>query len=133
MLYAPGGDNLSQEVAVGGTIRRDLGPWACFWHVDYGEWNADSVVSDILTITSVSGSRISGTGNDPTFGTYEVEGLDSQFAVTLSYHGREEQENLVGVVILKKDPVPDILTGAWWQFTRTGEVVGGSVECTRSP
>jgi hypothetical protein len=59
------------------------------------------------------------------YGDYQIEGKISTFAITISYSGKTNTEDMVGVVILIKSGKKNKLEGVWWQYGETHALKGG--------
>lgn len=101
------------------------GPWKCEWFIDEPAGHVPDNVTDMLNITKVRGSRIAGEGSNTIYGPYRIEGVVSNFAITLRYSGTTATEPMVGVVILMKAARKDRLEGMWWQYGEAHRFKGG--------
>lgn len=115
----------------GAEVKRLAGEWACAWTVEEGEHEGANPIQDTLTFSVITDRRIKGLGHNSTYGPYEFEGRNSDFAVTLTYGGKRTNENFIGTAILLKQPQAGLLIGSWRQFGRDGKFVGGSVRCQK--
>jgi hypothetical protein len=71
-----------------------------------------------------------GTGTNPDYGNYYLEGRPGAFAVTLSYRGEGDAKDLLGVVILKRK-TPTKLNGVWCQYSVDGSLRSGKTTWER--
>ena len=103
------------------------GQWSATWTVTNPPNHPKSGLSDIVELTSFSGDEFKGTGQNSDFGKYDVEGRDAKFAVSLLLRGQDAADTLIGMAILKKDPLIETLEGPWAQYTAEAIVVSGTV------
>lgn len=105
-----------------------LGRWRATWEADPGSKTDRHIVTDTVYITKVRDRYVEGTGENPEFGDYHLSGKQSQFVVTLSFHGEGRNQDLEGVVILKKGAQRDQMKGVWVQYSPHHELVRGWVD-----
>jgi hypothetical protein len=101
--------------------------WSAEWTVTNPPNHPKSGLVDTIEFTSFTGDEFKGSGQNPDFGKYDVEGRDAKFAVSLLFRGQEASANLIGTAILTKDPLVETLRGPWAQYTSDAIVVSGTV------
>ena len=107
-----------------------LDAWDCTWNTL--EPKPEPQILDRVTITSVRGNVVKAVGTTPKFGVWDADGRAAYLAVSFSYSGREAQQNLIGAIALKKVQ-NNVMSGAWAQYSGSGDVVSGTTEWHRVP
>src|SRR5260370_37636497 len=137
------------SAAVGGTITvfrediRNIFNFGASGANEYllGAWDCSSTtlaparpqIQDTVKITRVRGNSVKGVGTTPTFGNWDLDGRVAHLAVSFSHSGRGSQKHVPGAIVLKKDG-NDRMSGAWAQYSGTGEeVISGTTEWHRAP
>jgi hypothetical protein len=85
----------------------------------------------IVNIISVSGNLIKGNGSTPGYGTWNMDGRVAHLALSASYSGEAINRNLPGSLVLKIVN-NDEMSGAWAQYSRTGDVLSGTTSWRRA-
>jgi hypothetical protein len=106
-----------------------LGAWDCTW--DTVAPTKRQEIRDRVNITSVSGRLVRGNGSTPGFGTWSMDGRVSPLALSASYSGEATNQDLPGSLVLKID-TNDQMSGAWAQYSKTGDVLSGTTVWRRA-
>ena len=101
-----------------------VGRWNCTWTFVLPAGRQP--LTDSITISSVADGVIEGRGENPDIGAYRVQGRVWEHVVTLQYYGSNTKEDLVGVVLLKREPLRSKLAGEWLQLIATNEIAKGT-------
>lgn len=109
-----------------------LGRWKAIWKVDPGSNTDRRMVTDTVRITKVRNQYIEGFGQNAEFGDYKLSGEQSQFVITLSFHGEGRNKDLQGVMILKKGAQRDQMQGVWAQYSPQHKLVRGQVKLEKT-
>ena len=107
-----------------------LGDWVCTW--DTLAPAAKPQIKDSVQITRVRGNLVKGVGKTPDIGDWDMDGRVGYLAVSLSYSGKGEKRHLVGAIVLRKDKLNE-MTGAWAQYSGSGDVISGTTVWRRAP
>jgi hypothetical protein len=100
-----------------------LGAWDCTWDTQTPAGRPQII--DSVRIESVRGQLVKGTGTTPGFGEWKLQGRVTQFAASFSYSGVESKFDLPGALVLRIAN-PNQMTGAWAQYSGTGDVISGT-------
>ena len=100
-----------------------LGQWNCTWTFAVPQGREPFI--DSITFTNHDGYELSGTGDNPDIGLYIVKGRVFRHVLMVWFHGTNTKEDLKGVVLLKKEPLQNKLSGEWLQFIQTGQIAKG--------
>jgi hypothetical protein len=106
-----------------------LGPWDCTWDTTAPTKRAE--IRDRVDITSVRGNLVKGNGSTPGYGTWSMDGRVSHLALSASYSGKATNQNLPGSLVLKIVN-NDEMSGAWAQYSKTGDVLSGTTVWRRA-
>jgi hypothetical protein len=119
------------KALLAGTSQSKLyeGSWTCDWH--YQDTGGNShVVQDTLGLETKGGARLKGTGSTPGYGDYVLAGRANAHNAYLKYVGKGPHEELIGVVIMKKE-APLKVIGVWCQYLSDGTFRSGTTIWTR--
>jgi hypothetical protein len=98
-----------------------LGAWECTW--DTVAPATTLHIQDRATITRVRGNLVKGNGSTPNVGDWDLDGRAGRLAVSFSYSIKGHE--LPGAVVLKST-ANDQMSGAWAQYSNSGEVISGT-------
>ena len=79
-----------------------------------------------MEIKQAKDGRLIGVSSNTSFGAYHLLGEETAFGIMFTYRGTGDTENLVGVILLRKQGVSSELEGQWWQVPKKGMWIGGS-------
>ncbi len=99
-----------------------LGVWDCAWDTQVPAGRAQ--ITDSVHMESVRGQLVKGTGTTPGIGEWKLQGRVTQFAASFSYAGVATRFDLPGAIVLRI-ATPRQMTGAWAQYSGTGDVISG--------
>ena len=105
------------------------GRWSCVWRFDFPE--GAEAIRDKVRITRADGGSVEGESNTEGYGRCLYTGHEHAFTVSLSYRGVGPRKQLVGVVLLKRNPGSYVLEGRWLQFTSRSEIAAGTTTWTK--
>ncbi len=103
-----------------------LGRWNCYWSFVVPQGRQP--LTDSITFTKLDSDRLEGYGDNPDVGHYLVKGQIWQHALSLTFYGSNMKEDLVGLILLQKEPLRNKLRGEWLQLISTGQIAKGKTE-----
>ena len=107
------------------------GTWKATWYIEKNG-SEEVYVEDQVRIETQRGIRIIGTGDEPTLGSYTLQGnFNSHGVITLTYDFRNRTIGVVGGLVLKVNATVDQCDGRWHGYTREDKLKSGRVEWKR--
>lgn len=105
------------------------GVWDGTWEHSLSESENEKKLEDTIDVIRLkkASDLFEGRGLVPSIGEYEIMGHSAGHIVRFFFSGVGDEENLKGVALLKKSPVNSVMKGFWWQYSRNGNLIGGSV------
>jgi hypothetical protein len=95
--------------------------------VDQPDGFEPKVIDDIVKLKVDKKGNVTGSGENPFYGTYTVNGCDTPYALTLAYRGAGGKGNLPGICLIIKTADATEMRGVWWQYESKHSLIGGAV------